>query len=269
MSSSAQQIDTIEAYKSEGRRHSSVVNGQQPPAGMLGVVEDSNSEADTSVGPNGEQYPTEDEKTGLRKVCGHVPWTAYTIAFVELCERFSYYGTTAVCRYMPSWAFRRCLLSAVVNFIQQPLPDGSHTGAIIGDRGQPGALDLGQRASTGLTLFNQFWAYLMPLLGAYMADTFWGRYLTIQISIGIAIIGHILLVIASTPALIQHPNSAIGLFAVGLVIFGIGVGGFKSNISPLIAEQYESKHPKQIIKVLKSGERVIVDPNMTITRIYM
>jgi POT family proton-dependent oligopeptide transporter len=28
-----------------------------------------------------------------------VHWTAYTVAFVELCERFSYYGTTAVCMY--------------------------------------------------------------------------------------------------------------------------------------------------------------------------
>jgi hypothetical protein len=36
---------------------------------------------------------------------------------------------------------------SVVNFIQQPLPEGSRTGA--GD--QPGALNMGQRASTGLT----------------------------------------------------------------------------------------------------------------------
>ena len=269
MSSSAKQGDTIEAQQSEEQRHINVVQGEKPPAGKGGAVEDSNSDTDTLVGPNGEQYPTEDEKTDLRKVCGHIPWTSYTIAFVELCERFSYYGTTAVCKYIPLSPFRRCSLSAVVNFIQQPLPDGSTTGAIVGDRGQPGALGLGQRASTGLTLFNQFWAYLMPLLGAYMADTFWGRYLTIQIAIGIAVVGHVLIVIASIPALIQHPNGAIGLFAVGLIIFGVGVGGFKSNISPLIAEQYESKHPKQTIKVLKDGERVIVDPNMTIARIYM
>lgn len=40
-------------------------------------------------------------------------------------------------------------LFAVVNFIQQPLPDGSSTGA--GHSGQSGALGMGQRASTGLT----------------------------------------------------------------------------------------------------------------------
>ena len=43
----------------------------------------------------------------------------------------------------------------VVNFIQQPLPPGSTTGA--GFEGQSGALDMGQRASTGLTtLFVPF-----------------------------------------------------------------------------------------------------------------
>jgi POT family proton-dependent oligopeptide transporter len=88
----------------------------------------------------------------LRRVSGKITWIAFTIAFVELCERFSYYGTTVV----------------FVNFIQQPLPAGSPTGA--GFDGQSGALNMGQRASTGLTTFNQFWAYLTPLLGAYIAD---------------------------------------------------------------------------------------------------
>ena len=43
-------------------------------------------------------HPTDEELVTLRRVSGKVPWTAYTIAFVELCERFSYYGTTAVCK---------------------------------------------------------------------------------------------------------------------------------------------------------------------------
>lgn len=158
--------------------------------------------------------------------------------------------------------------TAVVNFIQMPLPDGSTTGA-SGTHGQAGALGLGQRASTGLTTFNSMWAYFCPLLGAYMADQYWGRYKTIQISIFIAIVGHIILIVSALPSVIANPDGAVGAFSVGLIIFGIGVGGFKPNISPLIAEQYESLHPKQYIKVLLSGERVIVDPTMTISRIYM
>ena len=64
------------------------------------VVFNDKSEMDESMtrGPDGEEYPTADEVDTLRRVCGTVPWSAYTIAFVELCERFSYYGTTVVCK---------------------------------------------------------------------------------------------------------------------------------------------------------------------------
>lgn len=47
---------------------------------------------------DGKEYPTAEEVETLRRVCGTIPWAAYTIAFVELCERFSYYGTTIVCK---------------------------------------------------------------------------------------------------------------------------------------------------------------------------
>jgi POT family proton-dependent oligopeptide transporter len=50
------------------------------------------------VGPNGEQYPTEEEWKTLRRVYGKVNWMIYVIGVVEMCERFAYYGTTAVCK---------------------------------------------------------------------------------------------------------------------------------------------------------------------------
>lgn len=49
-------------------------------------------------GPRYER-PTEEEDKALRRVSGKVPWSSYSIAFVELCERFSYYGTAAVCKF--------------------------------------------------------------------------------------------------------------------------------------------------------------------------
>jgi len=42
---------------------------------------------------------------------------------------------------------------------------------------------------------------------------------------------------------------------------------FKANISPLVAEQY--KRTKLFISTTKSGERVIVDPTLTVSRVYM
>ncbi|CZR65601.1 probable MFS peptide transporter, putaitve [Phialocephala subalpina] len=197
------------------------------------------------------EYPTEEELATLRRVSGKILWTAYSVAFVELCERFSYYGTIAV----------------FVNFIQQPLPPGSSTGA--GKEGQSGALDMGQRAAFGLTTFNAFWAYVMPLLGAYMADQYWGRFKTIQVSIGIALVGHVILIISALPPVITNPNGAIAAFAIGIVIMGIGVGGFKSNISPLIAEQSSGTETVMRIKTTPKGERVIMDPAVTTSRVYL
>lgn len=36
--------------------------------------------------------PTEQELATLRKVADHLPWSAFIVALVELCERFTYYG---------------------------------------------------------------------------------------------------------------------------------------------------------------------------------
>jgi POT family proton-dependent oligopeptide transporter len=44
------------------------------------------------------EFPTEEEFHSLRRVADRIPWSIYTIAFIELCERFSYYGTTVVCK---------------------------------------------------------------------------------------------------------------------------------------------------------------------------
>jgi POT family proton-dependent oligopeptide transporter len=203
-------------------------------------------------------YPTDEELQTLRRISDKIPWTAFTVAFVELCERFSYYGTTAVCMCQKSIIDCDLVLLildlnsiSVVNFIQRPLPHGSATGAGYGIT-IPGALGMGQRASTGLTLcqfflsghslkkyiilqpcrltvdiVNQFWSYVMPLIGAYIADQYWGRFRTIMASIILALIGHTILVASAAPAVISNPHGSVACFTIGLVIMGIGTGGFK------------------------------------------
>lgn len=93
------------AGEGKERRHSSETHALQSGTVIpgLNLSEHSDSDVDTPLGPNGEQYPTGGEKKTLRRVFGHIPWTAYTIAFVELCERFSYYGRTVVCMYFNPW----------------------------------------------------------------------------------------------------------------------------------------------------------------------
>ena len=125
---------------------------------------------------------------------------------------------------------------------------------------------------------------MTPLLGAYIADVHLGRYNTICIAVVIAFIGHIILIVSALPGIIENSQSALGVFVLGQIVTGLGMchtvlwtrrvnvrdvgtGLFKSNISPLIAEQY--RRTKLFIDTTKSGERVIVDPAMTISRVYM
>lgn len=76
-------------------------------------------------------------------------------------------------------------------------------------------------------LVNTWWAYVMPLVGAYIADEHWGRFPTIMTSLAVALVGHVILVVSALPSVIVHPGGAIACFTVGLVIMAVGSGGFK------------------------------------------
>ena len=39
-----------------------------------------------------DDEPTEEERRTLRTVANKLPWSAFLVAMVELCERFTYYG---------------------------------------------------------------------------------------------------------------------------------------------------------------------------------
>jgi POT family proton-dependent oligopeptide transporter len=55
------------------------------------------SDADVlSLSDSDESIPSEEDLENLRRVPEALPWICFTVAFVELCERFAYYGTTAV-----------------------------------------------------------------------------------------------------------------------------------------------------------------------------
>ncbi|KAJ7500067.1 POT family-domain-containing protein [Mycena latifolia] len=190
---------------------------------------------------DGLEFPTDEERATLRRVSDTLPWNAYLIAIVEAAERFSFYGSSVVFR-------------------------GSHTGA-GGPLGISGALGRGQQTSTGIGTFYQFWCYVTPLFGAYLADVHLGRFNTVILGVGVALVGHIVLIVSAVPGVIEHASGSFAAFLVALVIMGIGTGLFKANISPLVAEQY--KRTKLFVVTTPKGERVIVDPTLTIARVYM
>ncbi|KAJ9603360.1 hypothetical protein H2200_012138 [Cladophialophora chaetospira] len=198
-------------------------------------------------------YPTDSELQNLPRVSDKIPWRVYTVAFVELCERFSNYGTTILFQ----------------NFVQRSLltPTGRAPNPGGDTDNNPGALGQGQQIATGLGTFFAFWSQTTPLLGAWVADTYLGRYATIMIAIGIAVVGHVILTIAALPFVLRRTQTAFMTFISGLIVFGFGTGGFKPNISPMIAEQIVHENPRISID-RKTGERVIIDPDQTAARIY-
>ncbi|CAK3918662.1 probable PTR2-Di-and tripeptide permease [Lecanosticta acicola] len=185
--------------------------------------------------------PTAHEKKTLRRIGDKFPKSAYLIAFVELCERFTYYGCQGLFQ----------------NYISNA-PDG-----FDGARG----LGLGHAGATGLNTFFQFFCYVTPILGAIISDQYLGKYKTILWFAGIYWVGLLILFATALPTSIQH-GSALGGYVTAIIIIGFGTGGIKSNIAPLIADQY-TRRKMAISTIAKTGERVIIDPAITYQRIYM
>ena len=103
-------------------------------------------------------------------------------------------------------------------------------------------------------------------MGAIISDQYLGKYNTIFYFAWVYLCGVLILFLTSLPTAIEH-GAALGGVIVAMIVIGLGTGGIKSNVSPLIAEQY--RNTKQKVRVLKSGEKVIIDPGATIQRIYM
>ncbi|KAF2118407.1 POT family-domain-containing protein [Lophiotrema nucula] len=189
----------------------------------------------------GGEIPTAEERRSLRRIGEPLPKAAFLVAIVELCERFTYYGASGLFQ----------------NYIQRPL-DGSEG---------RGALGMGHNGATGLSTFFQFWCYVTPILGAIIADQYLGKYNTIVIFCGVYLVGLIILTTTSIPGALNN-GAGLGGFVTAVVVIGLGTGGIKSNVAPLIADQY--KRRQMVLGTdPKNGERVIIDPAITIQRIYM
>lgn len=92
-----------------------------------------------------------------------------------------------------------------------------------------------------------------------------GRYKAICVGVAICGVAHIIQIIGAIPSVLQKgPAHAAPPFIIGLLLLALGAGIFKPNIAPTILDQNRQK--KQYTKVLKTGEKVIVDPELTTTR---
>ncbi|TFB00742.1 Peptide transporter PTR2, partial [Trichoderma ghanense] len=203
-------------------------------------------------GPDGRE-PTEEEKASLRKVAGSIPAISWVLCVAELAERASYYGASQVFN----------------DFMQFPLPKGGNgSGAVPKNNpnGHAGALNEGlQFASAFSTLFT-FLAYVFPILGAYIADTRLGRFKTILLGVIIGAVAHVIMIGGAAPSLLKA-GKGLAPFIISFFTLAIGAGIFKPNVAPTVIDQYTNQRPA--IKTLKTGEKVIIDPERTIQRVML
>lgn len=78
--------------------------------------------------------------------------------------------------------------------------------------------------------------------------------------------GHVILTAGAAPSVLANEKGAIAAYIIAIVVFGLGTGGFKPNISPLIAEQIVGE--KLRVETKEDGKKVIIDPAATAARIY-
>lgn len=108
-------------------------------------------------------------------------------------------------------------------------------------------IDAARNVSTwiGTTFFT-------PLVGAFLADTYWGRYKTIVIFLSVYAVGMLVLTVsAAVPFMLQSSNhSEIHRVAIylGLYLTALGNGGIKPCTSAFGADQFDIADPVELVK---------------------
>ncbi|WJX43494.1 hypothetical protein P8452_30584 [Trifolium repens] len=149
--------------------------------------------------------------------------SAWFIIGVEVAERVSYYG----------------IQGNLISYLTGPLKQSTATAAE----------NVNIWAGT---------ASLLPLLGAFIADSFLGRYRTIILASLIYILGLGLLTLsAMLPSITNSkcqidsklifcsPNSQVILFFISLYLVAIGQGGHKPCVQAFGADQFDEQNPKE------------------------
>eukprot|EP00249_Psilotum_nudum_P024771 c29289_g4_i1 orf=565-2370(+) len=104
--------------------------------------------------------------------------------------------------------------------------------------------------------------WITPVIGAFIADTYLGRFWTFSIFSGVYIVGMVCLTIAvSLPALKPPPctsptvcpsatTTQVGFVYFALYLLSLGTGGTKPNISSFGADQFDDKDPDEGVQKL-------------------
>src|SRR5437867_6754485 len=147
---------------------------------------------------------------------GH-PAGLFLLFLVEMWERFSYYGM-------------RGLL--VLYLVQSTHPRPDPTGFVNPGRGwSRGDASLLYGWYTGL-------AYLLPIVGGWIADRLLGTHRSMVIGGLLIALGHLVLAVSGVGSLARTDAGMSG-FVFGLALIVIGTGHFKPCVSVMVGQLYE------------------------------
>ncbi|OIW18098.1 hypothetical protein TanjilG_01187 [Lupinus angustifolius] len=196
----------------------------------MGSIEDDASLVEKALLQDEEkkQY-TEDDTVDFkgRSILKHKTgnWRACTfILGTECCERLAYYGIAA----------------NLVTYLTHRLHEGN------------------AYAARNVTTW-QGTCYLTPLIGAVLADAYWGRYWTIAGFSIIYLIGMCILTLSASLPILK-PIECLGsicppatppqyvVFFIGLYLIALGTGGIKSCVSSFGADQFDDTDSQERIK---------------------
>jgi len=161
-----------------------------------------------------EATPELDLPAHDRAFLGHPKGLGY-LAFVEGCERFSYYSMQTL------------LVLYMVKYLLLP----ENIGGVIGLQWLQGAAYGGKEGQPlASAIFGDYSSlvYLTPIAGGLIADRWLGRRATLLAGAVVMAIGHFLMAFE-------------GLFLFALLALVVGVGLFKGNIASQVGELYGPK----------------------------
>jgi len=230
---------TFDYSKKEIDSESGVVSS----TGEFSALDDEGNEA---------PHPTEEEKQNLRYVAGKMPTIAYWLCFVEFAERASFYGVKPLFN----------------NYVNRHLPVGGngYGAPKKGTDDTAGALGLGSSKASAVSQSFSMLVYALPVFFGWLADSKTGRYPLIVWGVIVCGVSHVIMVASGAPSLLSH-GTAIAPFMISVYILAIGAAMFKPNISPTLLDQMPLTVP--VVKTLKTGEKVILDPDATTERVML
>jgi dipeptide/tripeptide permease len=135
--------------------------------------------------------------------------------------------------------------------MQFPLPAGGNGAGATpkGSQETAGALGRGLQFANAFTLLFTFLAYVIPIFGAWIADTRLGRYKTIAIGVLICGIAHVVIIFGALPSVLQAGHG-IAPFMISYFILAFGAGNYLTSHIPHFNSPFYQVSSSQILRQL-------------------